>query len=64
MTRFKTRREAIHEVAKAMAEAPAYKGRNLKGKLWSFNHSSDYRLRVLSVMEQISPSRLELALAK
>src|SRR5436309_1396373 len=32
LTRFLTRREAIHEVAKAMAEAPAYKGKDLKGK--------------------------------
>jgi hypothetical protein len=64
VTRFGTRREAIHEVARALAEAPAYRGKDLKGKLWSFNHSSEYRLRVLSVMEQISPSRLERSLAE
>src|SRR5262249_55038158 len=39
VSRFATRREAIHSVAKALAEAPAYKGKDLKGKLWAFNQS-------------------------
>ena len=64
VTRFLSRREAIHEVARAMAENPAYKGKDLKGKLWSFNHSLEYRALVLSVMEQVSPARRELALAE
>lgn len=54
-TRFATRREAIHRVAQALAEAPGYRGKDLRGKLWTFNKSDQYRRMVLSIMRQISP---------
>ncbi len=62
MSRFVTRREAIHQVALAMAEGPAYKGKDLRGKLWSFNQSEEYRRIVVQIMEQISPGSRELSL--
>jgi hypothetical protein len=61
-TRFATRREAIHQVALAMANAPAYKGKDLRGKLWVFNHGDDYWRTVVQIMEQISPGIRELSL--
>ena len=63
-SRFATRRDAIHEVARSMAEDPAYFGKSLKGKLWSFNQGVEYRRMVMFVMEQISGSRNELVLAE
>lgn len=59
LTRFATRRDAIHEVARSMAEDRPYKGRSLQAKLWSYNPSDEYRRLVLFVMEQISPARQE-----
>jgi len=62
VSRFVTRREAIHQVALAMSESPAYKGKDLRGKLWTFNQSEEYRRIVIQVMELISPSIRELSL--
>jgi hypothetical protein len=54
-SRFVSAREAIHHVAEALAEARAYKGKDLTGKLDAYNPTPGYRRLVTAVMERISP---------
>jgi len=53
--RFSTATEAIHHVAEALAEARAYKGKDISGKLAAYNPAPGYRQLVTGVMRQISP---------
>jgi hypothetical protein len=47
--------EAIHHVARALALGQAYRGKDLDGKLATYNHGTDYRAMVREIMNQISP---------
>jgi hypothetical protein len=49
--------EAIHHVARALSLGQAYRGKDLDGKLATFNHGTDYRAMVRDIMNQISPRR-------
>ena len=52
--------EAIHHVARALSYGQAYRGKDLDGKLMTFNHGPDYRAMVQDIMNQIAPRpRLE-----
>src|SRR5580700_8282590 len=54
--------EAIHHVARALSYGQAYRGKDLNGKLTTFNHGPDYRAMVQDIMNQIAPRpRLEAA---
>jgi hypothetical protein len=53
-SRFSTASEAIHHVAEALAEARAYKGKDLSAKLAAYNPAPGYRGLVTTVMAQIS----------
>jgi hypothetical protein len=53
-SRFSTASEAIHHVAEALAEARAYKGKDLFGKLAAYNPTPGYRGLVTAVMAKIS----------
>lgn len=45
----------IHEVADALDHANAYKGKDLSGKLATYNRTAGYKALVLKVMNQIAP---------
>jgi len=47
--------EAIHHVASVLAHGKAYIGKDLDGKLATYNHGTDYRAMVRDIMNQISP---------
>jgi hypothetical protein len=47
--------EAIHTVATALGHGKAYRGKDLDGKLATFNQGTDYRAMVRDIMNQISP---------
>ena len=47
--------EAIHHVARALSYGQAYRGKDLNGKLTTFNHGPDYRAMVQDIMNQIAP---------
>jgi hypothetical protein len=54
--------EAIHTVASALAHGKAYRGKDLIGKLATYNHGTDYPAMVQDIMRQISPqSEVEAA---
>lgn len=46
--------EAIHHVAEALSYGRAYRGKNLAAKLATYNHRTDYKDMVMSIMRQIS----------
>ncbi len=50
--------QAIHQVASSLAEARAYKGRSLRGKLANYNQDPEYGPLVVTVMRQIYPRQL------
>lgn len=54
VSRFSTATEAIHHVAEALEGARPYKGKDLRGKLFSFNRTPGYHRLVTRVMEKIS----------
>ncbi len=55
---FRSFGEAIHEVAASLATARPYKGKDLRGKLSSFNRAqSDYAVAVERVMRRIGPQQ-------
>jgi hypothetical protein len=47
--------EAIHMVASTLAHGKAYRGKDLGGKLATYNQGADYPAMVLEIMRQISP---------
>ena len=47
--------DAIHHVARALSYGQAYRGKDLNGKLMTFNHGPDYRAMVQDIMNQIAP---------
>jgi hypothetical protein len=47
--------EAVHHVARVLALGQAYRGKDLDGKLATFNHGTDYGAMVRDIMSQISP---------
>ena len=47
--------EAIHTVASTLAHGRAYRGKDLDGKLATYNQGTDYPAMVLEIMRQISP---------
>ena len=47
--------EAIHHVARVLSYGQAYRGKDLNGKLVTFNHGPDYRAMVQDIMNQIAP---------
>jgi hypothetical protein len=49
--------EAIHTVASTLARGKAYRGKDLGGKLATYNQGTDYPAMVLAIMSQISPRR-------
>jgi hypothetical protein len=53
--RFTSIGEAIHHVAMAFAHGRAYQGKDLDGKLATFNQGTDYRAMVRDIMNQIAP---------
>jgi len=53
--RFSSATEAIHHVARALAESRPYRGKDLAGILAAYNPSPGYRRVVTAVMERISP---------
>ncbi len=46
--------EAIHHVAEVLAHGRAYRGKDLEAKLTTYNHRTDYKQMVMSIMHQIS----------
>jgi hypothetical protein len=52
---FNTIGEAIHTVASNLAHGRAYRGKDLGGKLATYNQGTDYPAMVLEIMRQISP---------
>jgi hypothetical protein len=52
---FATIGEAIHTVASTLAHGAAYRGKDLAGKLSTYNQGTDYPAMVLEIMRQISP---------
>ncbi len=46
----------IHLVASALAHGRSYSGKDLTGKLAAYNHRPDYRVMVMDIMRQISPT--------
>ena len=54
--------EAIHHVARVLAHGPAYQGKDLIGKLMTYNHGPNYHAMVQDIMNQIAPQpQLETA---
>ena len=54
--KFTNAREAIHTVAFGLAQAPAYRGKSIVGKLLAYNQeTTDYGAMVMEIMRQISP---------
>jgi hypothetical protein len=53
---FNTIGEAIHTVAASLASGRAYRGKDITGKLSTYNQSTDYPAMVMAIMRQISPS--------
>jgi hypothetical protein len=49
--------EAIHQVATTLSLGKAYRGKDLEGKLLTYNPSHDYKAIVTQVMRQISATR-------
>jgi hypothetical protein len=49
--------EAIHTVASTLAHGKAYRGKDIGGKLATYNQDTDYPAMVLQIMRQISPGR-------
>jgi hypothetical protein len=47
--------EAIHHVAATLAHGKAYRGKDLDGKLATYNKRTDYRAMVRDIMDQIAP---------
>lgn len=62
-TSFTSFGNAIHSVAASLSTGRSYHGKNLAGKLASFNQGTDYSGIVLNVMKQIYPHQ-QLAVAK
>lgn len=54
-TAFNSITEAIHTVAVALGHGKAYRGKDLDGKLATYNHGTDYGAMVRAIMNQISP---------
>lgn len=52
---FESISEAIHTVAVALGHGKAYRGKDLDGKLATYNHGADYGAMVRQIMNQISP---------
>jgi hypothetical protein len=52
---FNTIGEAIHTVASTLAHGKAYRGKDVGGKLATYNQDTDYPAMVLAIMRQISP---------
>ena len=50
--------EAIHQVATTLSLGKAYRGKDLEGKLLTYNPRSDYKAIVTEVMRQISATRV------
>jgi len=59
-TTFDSFTSAIHHVASFLEVGKPYKGKDLDGKLLTFNHRPDYNARVTGLMRQIAPNQ-ELA---
>ena len=55
MSKFASATAAIHHVARALAEARPYRGKNTQGKLEAYNEAPDYESLVTAVMRRISP---------
>jgi hypothetical protein len=49
--------DAIHTVASTLAHGRAYRGKDIGGKLATYNQGTDYPAMVLEIMRQISPRR-------
>ncbi len=47
--------EAIHHVAAVLSHGRSYIGKDLDGKLATYNHATDYRAMVRDIMSQIAP---------
>jgi hypothetical protein len=61
-SRFTSIGEAIHHVAMALSHGRAYQGKDLDGKLATFNQGTDYQAMVRDIMNQIAPRpRIEAA---
>ena len=54
-SRFASATDAIHHVAEALANARPYKGKDLRGKLATYNPNPGYMQLVTGVMRRISP---------
>jgi len=48
--------EAVHHVALTLSIGKAYRGKDLEAKLWTYNHRSEYKTAVFSIMQKIYPS--------
>ena len=46
--------DAIHHVAATLSLGKAYRGKDLDGKLLTYNHRPDYKVMVMELMRQIS----------
>jgi hypothetical protein len=58
-TKFSSVNQAIHHVARALAEARPYRGKTLQGKLEAYNNEAPgYQDLVKGVMRRISPAIL------
>lgn len=55
---FVTMGEAIHQVAATLAFGKAYRGKDLEGKLLTYNPRTDYKAMVTEIMRQISATRV------
>jgi hypothetical protein len=53
---FETIGDAIHHVAAVLALGKSYRGKDLDGKLLTYNHRTDYKALVTEIMRQISPT--------
>jgi hypothetical protein len=60
-TAFDSISEAIHHVATTLSIGRAYRGKDLDGKLRTYNPRTDYRAMVKSIMRQISPTPIVAA---
>jgi hypothetical protein len=61
-TKFDSIATAIHHVAAFLEIGKPYQGKDLDGKLLTFNHRPEFRTLVLSMMRQLAPeAQLEAA---
>jgi hypothetical protein len=58
MSKFASATAAIHQVARALAEARPYRGKSTQRKLEVYNTAPDYKSLVTGVMRRISPAVL------